>query len=186
MNWLKVNKDEFEKVQSINPKKGIYLINLSPRPYSPIENEEEGVNTQVFSIKVNKMPNTVELKQLLLDLQAAYDKGEEVNTFNLGEQKCWLDKETRVGLINSITIQKDSGVKVTTLWLNGEPYKVSVDYALEFLRGLELYAVNCYNVTQSHIAEIKAISGREELFEYDVTKGYPEVLSFNMEEVIEI
>lgn len=185
MSWLKVNKDRFEKVQSINPSKGIYLIHLSPRPYSPIENEGEDVDTLVFPIKVDKMPNTVELKQLLLDVQAAYDKGEEVNTFNLGEQKYWLDKETRVGLINSITIQKDSGAKVTTLWLKGEPYKVSVDYALEFLRGLELYAVDCYNVTQAHIAEIKAISGREGLFEYDVTKGYPEVLSFNMEEVVE-
>lgn len=186
MDWLKVNKADYEKVQNINPNKGIYLLNLSPKNYSPTNEESEDINTKVISVRVEKLPNTIELKQLLLDLQAAYDKGEEVNIFNLGEQKCWLDKETRVGLINSITIQKDSGVKVTTLWLNGEPYKVGVDYALEFLRGLELYAVGCYNVTQSHIAEIKAISGREGLFEYDVTKGYPEVLSFNMEEVIEI
>lgn len=186
MNWLKVNKDEFEKVQSINPKKGIYLINLSPRPYSPIENEEEGVDTQVFSIKVDKMPNTVELKQLLLDLQAAYDKGEEVNTFNLGEQKCWLDKETRVGLINSITIQKDSGALVTNLWLNGKPYAVSVDYALTFLRKLELYAVSCYNVTQLHLSEIKQTTNRDALFNYNISAGYPTPIEFDNSEIIKI
>lgn len=185
MDWLKVKNGEFERVQTINPTKGIYLVNLSPRPYTPTEKDED-VDCEVISLRTEKVPDTVELSQLLQDLQAVYDKSDEVNYFLLGEEKCWLDKETRVGLINSITIQKDSGVKVTTLWLNGGPYKVSVDYALEFLRGLELYAVDCYNVTQSHIAEIKAISGREGLFEYDVTKGYPEVLSFNMEEVIEI
>lgn len=185
MNWLKVKDSDYEKVQNINPIKGIYLLNLSPRPYTPTEEDGE-VNCKVISVKVEKIPDTVELNQLLQDIQAEYDKSDEVNYFTLNGAKCWLDKDTRVGLINSITIQKDSGVLVTNVWLNGKPYAVSVDYALTFLRKLELYAVSCYNVTQLHLSEIKQTTNRDALFNYNVSAGYPTPIEFDDKEIIKI
>lgn len=185
MNWLLIKKEELERVQNINPNKGIYLLNLSPRPYTPTEEEGE-VDCQVISIRVEKLPTTIELSQILQDLQGDYDKSDEVNYFLLEGEKCWLDKDTRVGLINSIGIQRDSGILITTLWLNNKPYNVSVDYALSFLRALELYAVSCYNVTQTHLAEIKQITNRDELFNYDVTANYPPSLTFDEKEIIKV
>lgn len=183
MNWIKVNRDAFEKIQCINPRKGTYLLNLSPRPYTPTEDEQD-VNCEVLSVKVDKVPCTMELNKFLLDLQAEYDKGDEVNTFTLGNEKCWLDKETRVGLINSIGIQEDCGLVETTLWLNGVPYKLSIEYALEFLKELELYTIECYNVTQEHISQIKATTDRDALFEFNVSDGYPTPLEFDLTQVI--
>lgn len=184
MNWLKVNLSTYQKVQNINPDKGTLLYNLSPRPFTPTGEEENDFNAEVLSVKVSKALNTYELIQLLLDQQSLYDKSEEVNCFILGDNKYWLDKDTRVGLINSLNIQKDAGVQDTLLWLNGNPYRVSIDYALAFLRNLELYAVECYNVTQAHYAEIKALPTREALFDYNVSAGYPTPIVFDIEELV--
>ena len=46
------------------------------------------------------------------------------------------------------------------------------------LNALELYALNCYNVTQSHISAVKALQTIEEIENYDYTVGYPVKLSF--------
>ena len=185
MDWLKVKNGEFKRVQTINPTKGIYLVNLSPRPYTPTE-EDEDVDCEVISLRTEKVPNTVELSQLLQDLQAVYDKSDEVNYFLLGEEKCWLDKDTRVGLINSINIQKDSGALVTILWLNGKPYHMDIDYALNFLKELELYAISCYNTTQIHLSEIKQITNRDALFQYNISTGYPTPLGLDMEQILKV
>ena len=39
----------------------------------------------------------------------AYDKSSDVNSFLLNGIQVWLDKDTRVGLMNSIKIEKDAG-----------------------------------------------------------------------------
>ena len=46
------------------------------------------------------------------------------------------------------------------------------------LNVLEMYALECYNVTQSHIAAVKALDTIEEIESYDYTVGYPKKLSF--------
>ena len=92
----------------------------------------------------------------------------------------WLDKETRVGLVNSISIEKAAGKETTTLWFDAVQYEIPVDTALQMLAALELYALDCYNVTQSHIASVKLLDDISMLTEYDYTTGYPEKLVFNL------
>ena len=183
MKWSKVNKEAIKQVYNINPDKGIYLLNFSPRPNI---SEDAIIDCEVLSVKVNKIPDTVELKQYLYNLQSEYDKSDEVNYFLLEGKKCWLNKSDRVGLINSINIQKDSGALVTNLWLNGTSYPVSIDYALDFLRQLELYAIACNNITQIHIAEISQINDRDALFMYNITTGYPSPIEFDNTQIIKV
>lgn len=45
-----------------------------------------------------------------------YDSSENVNRFYLGGLPLWLDKATRVGLVNSITIEKNAKRSETCLW----------------------------------------------------------------------
>ena len=90
----------------------------------------------------------------------------------------WLDKSTRVGLFNSISIEKETGKTDTALWFNGVKYLISVSDALAMLNALELYALNCYNVTQSHIAAVNVLNSIEDIEGYDYTSGYPAKLSF--------
>lgn len=110
----------------------------------------------------------------------AYDTSEEVNAFTLGDKNMWLDKETRVGLVNSINIEKAAGKQVTALWFDAVQYSIPIDMALQMLNSLELYALNCYNVTQSHIAAVKALDTIEKVEAYDYTVGYPDKLMFNL------
>ena len=47
----------------------------------------------------------------------AYDVSSNVNGFILNGNVVWLDKDTRVGLMNSTSIQKSAGLTETVLWL---------------------------------------------------------------------
>lgn len=107
----------------------------------------------------------------------AYDKSEAVNSFTLDGERIWLDKDTRVGLMNSTNIQKASGQENTTLWFEGKSYTLPCDTAIQMLSALELYALNCYNVTAQHKANVHALKTEEEIISYDYTVGYPEKLN---------
>ena len=108
----------------------------------------------------------------------AYDTSAAVNSFTLQDKQMWLPKETRVGLVNSITIEKNAGKETTTLWFGCERYELPVDTALQMLAALELYALECYNVTAAHKAAVNALENVEDVVAYDYTQGYPEKLNF--------
>ena len=64
----------------------------------------------------------------------------------------WIDMDTRVGLVNSITIEQAVGKETTVLWYDTVKYVIPIPLALQMLAALELYALECYNVTQEHLA----------------------------------
>ena len=109
-----------------------------------------------------------------------YDKSQGVNSFMLNGRPAWLDKATRVGLINSLQIEKAAGNKTSVLWLEGESYTVDIDVALQMLAVLELYAQECYNVTEQHLANVTAETDLNRVYNYNYTKGYPKRLQFNL------
>lgn len=121
---------------------------------------------------------TLELvKQKKLDDIIAYDTNEDVNSFILDGEKVWLDKDTRVGLMNSTNIQKAAGQETTTLWFEGKSYTLPCDTAIQMLSALELYALECYNVTAQHKANVEALETIEEVEIYDYKTNYPEKLN---------
>lgn len=107
-----------------------------------------------------------------------FDKSQNVNSFDFKGKSAWLDKSTRVGLFNSILIEEKAGMTNTALWLCGEKHIIHIPDALAMLNAIELYAINCYNVTQSHIAAVNALNSIEEIEAYDFRTGYPAKLSF--------
>lgn len=111
---------------------------------------------------------------------AAYDTSDKVNGFALNGQTVWLDKATRVGLMNSTTIAKAAGNKSTTLWLGDIRLEVDCDKAIQLLSALEMYALECFNVTAAHKAEVGEMTDISEVERYDVAKGYPEQLKMEV------
>ena len=107
-----------------------------------------------------------------------YDHSEQVNGFYLGDTHVWLDKATRVGLANSIAIEKAAGKTETTLYLNGVVLTIGIEQAQQMLAALELYALDCYRKTEEHKATINALITIEDAENYDCTQGYPEKLHF--------
>ena len=116
---------------------------------------------------------------VLADIEA-YDTSSAVNGFILNGQRVWLDKATRVGLMNSTTIAKGMGQPTTTLWLGDVKLVVECDKAIQLLSALEMYALECFNVTAAHKKAVTEMGTVEEVLGYDYTKGYPEMLEMRI------
>lgn len=110
----------------------------------------------------------------------AYDTSSSVNGFILNGLLVWLDKATRVGLMNSTTIAKAAGHKTTTLWLGGIKLVVDCDKAIQLLSALEMYALECFNVTASHKQAVSELTTIEEVEAYDYKAGYPKMLEMSV------
>jgi hypothetical protein len=123
---------------------------------------------------------TAKQKQHKINDILKYDSSPEVNGFYLNDELVWLSKDMRVGLVNSTTIEKNAGIQETTLWFEGHSFVIGVDDVLEMLSALEIYAKQCYNKTQEHIAEVNDLEDVKDVDDYDYTVGYPEKLHFNV------
>ena len=119
-------------------------------------------------------------KKKKLEAILAYDTSSDVNGFMLNGNKVWLDKETRVGLMNSTTIAKSVGQKTTTLWLGSMKLVVDCDKAIQLLSALEMYALDCFNVTASHKQAVNELTTIEEVEAYDYKVGYPKMLEMSI------
>ena len=110
----------------------------------------------------------------------AYDTSDKVNGFVLNGLLVWLDKATRVGLMNSTTIAKAAGQQTTTLWLGDVKLEVDCDKAIQLLSALEMYALECFNVTSAHKAAVTDLKTIKEVEAFDVTADYPKQLEMKL------
>lgn len=110
----------------------------------------------------------------------AYDQSSNVNSFSLNGIQVWLSKDTRIGLMNSLTIEKNAGKEESTLWFNNICITINCDAAIQMLSALELYALSCYNITAEHKAAVQNLTTLDEVMSYDFTIGYPEKLDFTI------
>ena len=114
-------------------------------------------------------------KMVLAEIEK-HDTSPFVNGFMLNGLRVWLNKDTRVGLMNSTSIAKAMGKTTTTLWFGGMEIEVDCDKAIGLLSALEMYALECFNVTAAHKKAVAELNTVEEVLGYDYTQGYPEQL----------
>lgn len=119
-------------------------------------------------------------KASVLEEIEKHDTSSAVNGFILNGQRVWLDKATRVGLMNSTTIAKAMGQATTTLWLGDVKLVVECDKAIQLLSALEMYALECFNVTAAHKKAVSEMSTVESVLGYDYKEGYPEMLEMRI------
>ena len=179
---------DFKQVGTVNGKPLVRVyFNKSAEEredYSFTADEEREAKTLKvyhadFIQRVSFFDNALDvIKEEAIEQITEYDQSEDVNSFTLQGKQMWLPKETRVGLVNSVTIEKNAGKETTVLWFGGEKYELPVDTALQMLSALELYALECYNVTAAHKAAVNALESVEDVVAYDYTQGYPEKLNF--------
>ena len=107
-----------------------------------------------------------------------YDSSNEVNQFSIQEHGVWLDKATRAGLMLRFQAEQAIGRLTTTLWHEGSMFELPLDSAMQMLLAIEVYASECYDNTQKHIAEVGKLNTKEEIEAYDYRVGYPRQLEF--------
>lgn len=120
------------------------------------------------------------MKKAMLAYIEKYDASSSVNSFLLNGMEVWLDKATRVGLMNSTTIAKSMGQQKTTLWLGSYQLEVDCDKAIQLLSALEMYAMECFNVTAAHKKAVSELDNIEGVLTYDYKSGYPEKLKMEV------
>ena len=119
-----------------------------------------------------------EIRAQKLDELRLFDSSEAVNQFSINGVFGWLNKNTRVGVMNSISIERETGRSETSIWLGDTQFILSIEKAINMLQQIELYALACYNVTQRHINSINQLYTKEEIEAYNFKTGYPGKLSF--------
>lgn len=119
-----------------------------------------------------------EAKKELISNIEYYDSSSDVNMFFIQGLPVWLDKATRAGLKLRFEAEIAMGKTETALWYGNLQFPLPLDTAIQMLYAIEVYASECYDNTQAHLANVNAIDDLEELQNYDYTSGYPEKLNF--------
>ena len=147
-----------------------YLMNLGEKEYDLVSEEwQERCKATLEKAKKEKLAAIL-----------AYDTSSDVNGFMLNGNKVWIDKETCVGLMNSTQITRDMGQDTTTLWFDGYKLEVRCDMAIMMLSSLEMYALECFNVTAAHKKAVSELTTIEEVEAYDYKTGYPKQLDIKL------
>ena len=147
-----------------------YLMNLGEKEYDLVSEEwRERCKATLEKAKKEKLAAIL-----------AYDTSSDVNGFMLNGNKVWLDQGTRVGLMNSIQLTRDMGQDTTTMWFDGYKLEVRCDMAIMLLSSLEMYALECFNVTAAHKKAVSELTTIEEVEAYDYKTGYPKQLDINL------
>lgn len=120
------------------------------------------------------------LKENILKEIERHDKSVNVNLFYVNGEGAWLDKNERVSIRNTINIIKESGANAFSIWINNKNYIASCDIIMDLLNKLEIYAMNCFNVTQQHIANINNSISEEYILTYNFKENYPNKLYFTL------
>lgn len=167
------------RIESIeNPETG-EIEQIEMQTFGPTD---EMLFADGWEIYVEPEPTEEELfnesKKFKKDEVIRYDSSREVNEFYIQEMPVWLDKATRSGLMlrfnSELALKKEN----TTLWYEGYSFTLPLNTAMQMLYALEVYASECYDNTQLHLANIEKIETKEELDAYDYRTGYPEKLRF--------
>lgn len=108
----------------------------------------------------------------------AYDTSDAVNGFTYNGQTMWIDKATRVGLVNAIECTMTMGEDTITFGIQNVSVTLPCATAMKMMAALEVYALKCYNVTLAHKNAVESIETIAEVDAFDVTIGYPDKLSF--------
>lgn len=154
-------------------------VSLSEDKLSKLKMEQKLIEAQLYAIKLNPIEDEFKyIKKLKENEIRQYDVSSEVNSFKLNGKDMWLDRELRVSLSNSTKIEQTSGKEETTLWYEGICYQIPINTALQMLAALELYALECHNVTQKHISELSKLSTIKDVLQYNYKVEYPNKLEF--------
>ena len=120
------------------------------------------------------------MKKAMLAYIDVYDSSSAVNSFLLNGMEVWLDKATRVGLMNSTTIAKSMGQQKTTLWFGSYQLDVNCDKAIQLLSALEMYALGCFNATAMHKKTVNELDNINAILTYNYKSDYPDKLKMEV------
>ena len=109
-----------------------------------------------------------------------YNSSSNVDGFYLNGVKHWLTLDERKAAELSTKAHITLGHETTEQCMGGVFYTIPCESLIYMLAELEIYALECLNHAKRQEAEVMAMTDIEAVEKYDVTKGYPEMLRFEL------
>ena len=157
---------------------GMLTVATAKYDHEPTEDEiMADYNASVGA--VNRMALQQAQRQKIMEI-TAYNTSDNVDAFLLNGEKHWLTRDERAMAKLSTEARQRLGHYTTEQCLGGKFYTIPCDTLLTMLARLEDYALSCFNYAIRQQAEVNALTSLEEAENYDVTKGYPEMLNFTI------
>ena len=166
IQWINKNTGEVYNRQNIKVGED-FIINPSEETLSEYGYEKE-------EIPEDKLKEAIETKVAEIK---EYDNSEAVNSFSLNGMSAWINREDRIGTRRAIELDVANGFTESEIWLNGLKMVVNSQLALKLLDAVGHYAYQAYNVTQTHLFNVKGLKSVEEVEKYDYTTNYPPKLN---------
>lgn len=114
----------------------------------------------------------------------AYDQSDEVNGFDIAvggqTMAAWLTPDKRSDYKNSLDSAELLGMTEVHPVFNGVALTIPIQTAKMTLAKIQIYANQCYGVTEQHKANVMALTTIEEVEAYEYKTGYPERLKFEI------
>lgn len=103
-----------------------------------------------------------------------YDASNEVNSFLINNVSLWISPASRANYLLTIEAAKESGIDYVIF----EKINLPVSTALDALKAINLYAMQCVTITNMHKNTINLLNDIETIKNYNFKNGYPEKLIF--------
>ena len=150
------------------------------------ENEPEPSQAEVIEAEVFNRAKDRKLDEI----RAQDDKSNKFFISIISEGKevanstFWMDKDLRNSLLNvTLPALQQNGDTTTKLWSNTIPptsIEVPIDWALNCIPVVEIYAKKTYDVMQGNIAKVYAAKTVDEINSIDVESDYPPYITFEL------
>lgn len=162
------------------------------------EEHPDATVEEVFNMKlVEKVDEDIVVNELARaksdKLEAIYQQDSQSNKFfisvisegkEVANNEFWMDKDLRNSLLNvTLPALQQNGDTTTRLWSDTIPPKsidVPIDWALNCIPVVEIYAKKTYDMTQGNIAKVYEAQSIDEINNIDVESGYPPYITFEL------
>lgn len=179
--WVLLSADQvqFKEEHPDATVEEVFNMKLAEKVEEPIIDED---------IAVNELARTKSDK-----LEAIYQQDLKSNKFfisvisegkEVANSEFWMDKDLRNSLLNvTLPALQKNGDTTTKLWSNTIPptsIDVPIDWALNCIPVVEIYAKKTYDMMQGNIAKVYAAKTVDEINSIDVESGYPPYITFEL------
>ena len=147
----------------------------------PEQSQDDVIESEVFNRAKDRKMDEIRAQDSQSNkfFISVISEGKEV-----ANSEFWMDKDLRNSLLNvTLPALQQNGDTTTRLWSNTIPptsIEVPIDWALNCIPVVEIYAKKTYDMTQGNIAKVYEAQSIDEINNIDVESGYPPYITFEL------
>ena len=157
------------------------VLDMKIAEKDPEPSQAEVIESEVFNRAKDRKLDEIRAKDSQSNkfFISVISEGKEV-----ANSEFWMDKDLRNSLLNvTLPALQQNGDTTTKLWSNTIPptsIDVPIEWALNCIPVVEIYAKKTYDMMQGNIAKVYAAKTVDEINSIDVESGYPPYVTFEL------